>query len=130
MIETKELYVGTTERKNEEIKIRGCFGWEYVEDKHYGRSHALHILLKRDTDIENYNKLASLENEYDDCKKQLKVYSPITDSPENFLLILLFVFPFILYCMFKSDQKKEIAENNAKLHKEMNSILEEAKSLL
>lgn len=134
MIETKELYVGTTDRKNEEIKIRGCFGWEYVEERHHGRSGGLHILLKRDTEMKNYSKLASLENEYDDCKKRIKVYNKIVEEPGDLLILaalfILFIFPLVLYCMYKSNQKKEIAENNAKLHKEMNSILEEAKSLL
>lgn len=130
MIEKKELYVGTTDRKKEEIELRKNFGWTYVEDTYYGRSHALHIVLQRDPMLKKYKELDSLEKQYDNCKKQLKVYSPITDSPENFLLILLFVFPFVLYCMYKSNQKREIEENNSKLNKEMKSIVNEAQALL
>ena len=75
-----------------------------------------------------------MENKYDNCKKRIKVYNKIVEEPGDLLILvalfILFVFPLVLYCMYKSNRKKEIAENNAKLHKEMNSILEEAKSLL
>lgn len=134
MIETKEIYVGTTDCKNEEIKIRGCFGWKFVEDRNHGRSGGLHILLKRDTEMKNYQRIANLELEYNKCKKGIKVYNKIVEEPEDLLVVvalfLLLVFPLVLYCVYKSNQKKEIAHNNAKLHKEMNFILEEAKSLL
>ena len=134
MIETKEPYVGTLVRKNEEIEIRRNFGWKYVEERHHGRSGGLHILLSRDTEMKNYSKLASLENAYDDRKKRIKVYNKIVEEPEDLLILvalfILFIFPLVLYCMYKSNQKREIEENNSKLHKEMNSILEEAKSLL
>lgn len=128
--ETKEIYVGTVQRKAEEIELRKNFGWRYVRDESYGRSAALHIVLERDKEMKNYSSIASLENNYDNLKKQLKKYYPITDSPEMFLLILIFVFPFVIYCLYKSGQKKEIAENNAKLHKQMDEILKQAKELL
>lgn len=134
MIEKKELYVGSTDRKNEEIELRKNFGWTYVEDTHYGRTHALHIVLQRDPMMKKYKELASLENKYDNCKKRIKVYNKIVEEPGDLLILaalfILFIFPLVLYCMYKSSQKKEIAENNAKLNKEMKSILEEAKSLL
>ena len=71
-------------------------------------------------DIDMTSKLAALENKYDSLKKQMKYYSPITDSPEMFLLILVFIFPFVIYCVYKSNQKKAIAENNANVQKQMN----------
>ena len=128
-IETKELYVGTYQKKQSEIKIRGYFGWEYVEDKHYGRSGTLHIVLKRDKDLTNYKKLDELEKRYDNYKKQIKTYSPISDSPEMFLLILLLIFPFVIYCVYKHNQKIEIRNNNGRLIREMNEIIKEAKTI-
>ena len=133
MIETKEIYVGTVDRKNEEVKLRGCFGWEFVEDRHHGRS-GLHILLKRDTEMKNYKKLVALEEEHTKCKSQIRTYKPIIDEPEDFLvlflLFILAIFPLVIYCVYKSNQKKEIAHNNAKLIKRMHEIINEAKVLL
>ncbi len=128
-IEEKDIYVGTTQRKEEEIKVRQVFGWKYIKDEHHGRTHALHIVLKRNRDIPNYSRLTYLEREYDECKKQLRTYFPITDSPEMFLLILLLIFPFVIYCVYKSNQKKEIKENNERLHQKMDRILEMARTL-
>jgi hypothetical protein len=129
-IETKEVYVGTVDKKTEEIRLRKNFGWSYVEDKHHGRSGGLHILLQRDKDMKNYGQVAALENKYDALKKQMKYYSPITDSPEMFLLILVFIFPFVIYCVYKSNQKKAVAENNANVRKQMNEVLNQAQALL
>lgn len=127
--ESKEIYVGTVDKKAKEIELRKNFGWTYVEDKHHGRSGGLHILLQRDRDMKNCAQLAALENKYDSLKKQMKYYSPITDSPEMFLLILVFIFPFVIYCVYKSNQKKAIAENNANVQKQMNEVLNQARLL-
>lgn len=127
--ESKEIYVGTVDKKAKEIELRKNFGWSYVEDKHHGRSGGLHILLQRDKDMKNYGQLATLENKYDSLQKQMKYYSPITDSPEMFLLILVFIFPFVIYCVYKSNQKKSVAENNANVQKQMNEVLNQARLL-
>lgn len=129
-LETKEIYVGNNEKKKEEILLRQLFGWKYVKDSIWGRSHMLHIILERDKDMKNYLQLDKLEKQYDKCKGELKTYYPITDSPEMFLLILLFIFPFVIYCLYKSGQKQRIAENNAELQKKMTEILRQAKELL
>ena len=129
-LERKEIYVGTVDRKNKEIALRRDFGWSYVEDTHRGRSHVLHIVLSRNKDMKNYSLIAKLEEKHDKLQEQIKTYFPITDSPEMFLLILLLIFPFVLYCVYKSNQKKEIASNNAKLMNEMKKIRDEARVLL
>ena len=129
-LERKEVYVGTVDRKNNEIALRRDFGWSYVEDTHWGRSHALYIVLSRNKDMKNYSSIAKLEEKHDKLQKQIKTYSPITDSPEMFLLILLLIFPFVLYCVYKSNQKKEIASNNDKLMSEMKKTRDEARALL
>lgn len=133
MIEKKEIYVGTTDRKNEEIELRKNFGWTYVEDTHHGRTHALHIVLQRDPMMKKYKELDSLEKQYDNCKKQLKVYHKIVEEPEDLILLvalfLLLIFPLVLYCLYKSKQKERIAINNAGLNLKMKSIIEEAQKL-
>ena len=73
MIETKELYVGSTDRKNEEIELRKNFGWTYVEDTHHGRTHALHIVLQRDPMMKKYKELDSLEKLILDIEKSFRV---------------------------------------------------------
>ncbi len=128
--ETKEPYVGTVDKKAKEIALRENFGWRYVTDSHHGRSGGLHIILERNTEMKNYTRISSLEQKYDSLKKQLKTYYPITDSPEMFLLILVFIFPFIIYCVYKSNQKQTIKENNEAISKQMDAVVKEAKSLL
>ena len=129
-LERKEVYVGTLARKNEEDSIRSHFCWKYVDDKHVGRSHAWYAIYERNTNILNYEKIAKLDNEYFNLKAQKKVYYPITDSPEMFLLILLFIFPFVLYCIYKSNQKSEIEAHNLKIEKRLKEIIKEADKLL
>ncbi len=133
-LESKEIYVGTVAKKEEEIKLRKNFGWKYVEDRNHGRSGGLHIVLVRVEGMKNYSELVSLENEYDDCKKKLKTYNKIVEEPEDllfiFALFIMLIFPLVIYCAFKSNQKQKIAENNAKLHKRMDEIVLEAQALL
>ena len=67
------------------------FGWEHTQDSpaRSGRSHYTAHILARDKDMENHRLIETLEKKYFYLKSQIKTYSPITDSPENFLLILL-----------------------------------------
>ena len=131
--EEKEMYVGTLEKKDKEIKLRKRFGWVYVKDTHHGRSGSLHIVLQRDKDMKHYGELASLEKEYDECKSHMKYYKKVVDEPEDLiiviLLFLLFIFPLIIYLAFKNNQKHSIAEHNAKLESRMKAILLEADAL-
>ena len=128
-LETKQV-PADYQKKTDEIELRRAFGWRYVDDTHRGRTHSLFLILERDTEIKHYEELNKLEQRYDSLGKQYRTYFPITDSPEMFLLILLFLFPFVLYCIFKSNQKKRIAENNVRIKKEQADIVQEAKALL
>ena len=128
-LETKEPYVGTTTRKEEEIALRKNFGWSYIKDKHVSRG-GLHIVLQRDRDMKNYKEISYCEEKYDSLKSQKKTYFPITDSPEMFLLILVFIFPFVLYCVFKSNQKQRYKEINESLQRQMDECVAKAKALL
>jgi hypothetical protein len=78
--------------------------------------------LARDKDMKNHSLPAALENNYFQLKSQLRTYSPITDSPEMFHLILPLVFQFIIYHVYKGNQKRNIQENNAQLHQQMSKV--------
>jgi len=108
------------------------FGWEHTQDSpaRSGRSHYTAHILARDKDMENHRLIEALEKKYFLLKSQIRTYSPITDSPENFLLILLLIFPFVFYCVYKGQQKRKIKENNDHIQFEMLKILEEVKPLL
>jgi len=80
--------------------------------------------------MKNHSLLAALENNYFQLNSQLRTYSPITDSPEMFHLILPLVFPFIIYCVYKGNQKRNIQENNAQLHQQMSKVIKEDESLI
>ena len=108
------------------------FGWEHTQDSpaRSGRSHYTAHILARDKDVENHRLIETLEKKYFYLKSQIKTYSPITDSPENFLLILLFIFPFVIYCVYKGNQKRKIQENNERLEEQMEQVLIEVKPLI
>ena len=82
----------------------------------------------------NYRLIKALDDKYFALKAQKKVYEPIYDEPINFLvmflLLILFVIPLVIYLLFKGNQKARIQEHNAKLDREMEDILKEARSLL
>jgi hypothetical protein len=108
------------------------FGWKHTEDNSVrsGRHHYTHHVLARDKDMENHDRIANLETKYFQLKLELRTYSPITDSPEMFLLILLLVFPFVIYLVYKGNQKRSIEENNMKIHQQMDEVLKEVEPLI
>ena len=129
-IEKKSVYVGLASKKYSVIQNYETFGWKYVGDTHHGRSHALHAEFERDFEIKNRNRLLELERRYEQCSGKIKVYTPITETPEGFLWIFVFIFPFFIWLAYKRNQKKTILANNQKVFKEREDILKEAKTLL
>ena len=133
-IETREVVLAWGEKgeRERDLKVYESFGWKYTQDVHRGRSS--YNLLARDMDMPNYRLIKALDDKYFALKAQKKVYTPIYDEPINFLvmflLLILFVFPLVIYLLFKSSQKEKIQEHNAKLEREMEDILKEARSLL
>ena len=127
-IEKKSLYVGDLEREKSEVALRQEFGWTFVGDHSPGRS-GLHADFERDKDMPNYARLAELEKEFDNAQASRKYYSPIYDNPEMFLLILIFIFPFVLYCIYKSNQKQEYAEINKQCEARKKAALDAARQI-
>ena len=133
-IETKEVHLGWEKdsERAKNLKVYESFGWKYTQDAHRGRT--TYNILARDMDMPNYILIKALDDKYFALKAQKKVYKPVYGEPENFLLmfvlLLLFVFPLIIYLLFKSSQKAKIQEHNAKLDREMNQVLNEARALL
>lgn len=128
-IETKELGTGAWVNKDAQVALMAKFGWEHTQDVSHGRGGS-GAIYARDTEMPNYRLIAALEDKYFMLEKKKKHYSPITDSPENFLLILLLVVPFVLYLIFKIRQKKRIAKHNASIEAQQNEILKEVATLL
>ena len=135
-MERKEISVRTDDKKQEDIKVCECFGWNLVkiESRRVTRLHSYFAIFERDTEMKHYKELVALEEEHTKCKSQIRTYNPIVDEPEDFLvlflLFILAIFPLVIYCVYKSNQKKEIAHNNAKSIKRMHEIINEAKALL
>ena len=133
-IETKEVHLGWEKdgERARNLKVYESFGWKYTQDAHRGRT--TYNILARDMDMPNYRLIKALDDKYFALKAQKKVYTPIYDEPLNFLimflLLLLFVFPLIIYLVFKGSQKARINEHNTKLDRQMNQVLNEARALL
>lgn len=125
-IERKDFYYSGLKEKEEIIEVRQAFGWTYVGDYHRSRG-CPEVKFERDTEMLNYKRLKWFEDKYDDAKSKIRHYFPITDSPEMFLLILLFIFPFVIYCVYKKNQKAEIAKDNAHYEQIMNECLQKAR---
>ena len=128
-IETKEQHYFDEKAKNRQIALMAKFGWQYTQDVKRSRgSH--YAVFARDKDMPNYRLIAALDDKYFSLERRKKTYSPITDSPENFLLILLLVIPFLLYLAYKTAQKKRIRSHNAAIESQQEAILKEVATLL
>ena len=133
-IETREVRLGWSEKGERErnLKVYESFGWKYTQDVRRGKSS--YDLLARDMDMPNYRLIKALDDKYFALKEQKKYYQPIYDDPLNFLmmfaLLILFVFPLVIYLVFKSRQKARIQEHNANLEIQMEECLKEARALL
>lgn len=127
-LETKDLYYGSADKKTEQIALMKKFGWEYTEDRRYGRS-GYHAVYARDKDMPNYRLVAALEEKYFRLDGQKKYYQP-ADPWICILLFVLFIIPLVFYLWFKSDQKQKYADFNAGLERQKNEILKEVSTLV
>ena len=133
-IETREVILGWDDKGERErnLKIYESFGWKYTQDVR--RAKSSYIFLVRDMDMPNYRLIKALDDKYFALKKQMKYYEPIYDDPLNFfgmfLMLLFFVFPLVIYLVFKSRQKARIQEHNDDLERQMEECLKEARALL
>ena len=133
-IETREVILGWDDKGERErnLKVYESFGWKYTQDVRRAKSSC--NLLARDMDMPNYRLIKALDDKYFALKEQKKYYKPIYDDPLNFfgmfLMLLFFVFPLVIYLVFKSRQKARIQEHNADLERQMEECLKEARALL
>ncbi len=121
-IETKEVIDSSDSLK---------FGWKLMETKrvHHGPHHSTRYVLSRDKQMPNYEKISSLERQYASLKGQLKTYEPM-DPLIGIATFVLLVIPFIIYVLFKRNQKKDIEEHNINIRRRMSAVLKEVQPLL
>ena len=121
-IETKEVIDSSDSLK---------FGWKLMETKrvHHGPHHSTRYVLSRDKQMPNYEKISSLERRYASLKSQLKTCEPM-DPLVGVVTFILLIIPFIIYALFKSNQKKEFEEHNTNIRRQMSAVLKEVQPLL
>ena len=126
-IETREVHWWSPEEQKTLTEELKAFGWQYTQDTQHGRS--LYHIFARDMDMPNYKLIKALDDKYFSLKKQLKVYNK-PDFSTYLLLFVLFIIPWVLFFTFKMMQKQAIADYNADIRKQMDSVVAEAKPLL
>ena len=110
-----------------------AFGWQKTEvrtERKTGRGSYTrnYQILARDTAMPNYLDLKKYENDYEFAKRGLKSYASI-DGLTLFLLLLLFIFPGLLYYLYKSNQKTNIENNNNECRLKMKQAVNAAKNI-
>lgn len=115
-----------TKAVRNDVKEYEKFGWKCNEEKRAGhaRHHYREYILVRDKDIPNYDQISSLERKYFSAKSQLQTYEPM-DPIYGVVTFLCFIIPFVVYAVFKNNQKKKVEAHNAAVHKRMDGVLVE-----
>lgn len=124
MVEEKEVYGDITPYLNFGWKDTGRTNWHRS-----GRSTTTYKIIARDTQRENYNILKSLENQYFLINNRKKYYESMEFGTVA-LLLLLFIFPGIIYIVYKRKQKEKYDDINYQCNKEQTEIIEKARKLL
>ncbi len=119
MIETKE---GTLE----EMEVLKYFGWQATRsEKRGGRIKHTYVIYARETNIANYADLVKYEIAYDKAKSEIKE-EPIIEYSTFLLLLVLFIFPGVLYMVNMKRSIKNVRENNLECTKRMDIALNNA----
>ena len=103
--------------KDEESKIK-------IGNKIYSEVNTI-IYLKRDSNMKNYDKLVSLQNEYFSLIQKAKEKPKKMNKLVFFILLLLGIIPGIIYAI--SFKKKKTKKEDYK--DRLNEIIDEAKEL-
>ncbi len=103
--------------KDEESKIK-------IGNKIYSEVNTI-IYLKRDSNMKNYDKLVSLQNEYFSLIQKSKEKPKKMNKLVFFILLLLGIIPGIIYAI--SFKKKKTKKEDYK--ERLNEIIDEAKEL-
>ena len=107
-----------------------AFGWQFTEEKSHTSMRWTHYeyIYARNKNMPNYTKLISLENKYEQLKRNLRTYEPL-DGLNLFICFLVLIIPGIVYLTYKMVQKSNIEKHNEPIREQMNKILNEAKKL-
>lgn len=110
--------------------VLGAFGWK-GEDKRIivsPSSSNTQITFVRDRDMPNYEKLASLQNDYESVEKS-RENEPEYDPTILVVAFLIVVIPGLIYILYKQIQRKKVKERNESREKIMQDILNQAQPL-
>ena len=127
MVETKEVELYRTEY----IKALYYFGWKKIKEisKPSGRQNHKFAVFERDTSINNYEALKSLESEYSKALYNKKTYNPI-NIKAALISLCFFIIPGLVYIIFKNLQKSKIKKHNNECEDIMTNAINKAKELI
>ena len=130
MIETQEIALHGRPGTHEHIQNLTAFGWQptQVSSRRSGRSSYSVQIMARETTMPHYNDYRRLEEVYTAARYRLKTYEPM-EASKVLLLLLIFIFPGVIYISYKSKQKADIKAHNEKCYEEMNKAIELAKQI-
>ena len=142
MIETKEVRLEGSlsgdkyfqqlyQKSRKYVEDLKSFGWQPTQtvERHESRSYHHYQILARETTMKNYSELVRLESLFENAKSSIKSYQKAEFSTV-LLLLLIFIFPGIIYLAYKSNQKQKIYEHNQNCQNTIKKSLEQAKALL
>ena len=126
MIETKEVRL-SDKQYIEDLKV---FGWQATQEssRRSGRSTYHYQIMARETTMPHYNDLRRCEIDYESAKDDLKLYDSM-EASTVLLLLLLFIFPGIIYIVYKSNQKSNINAHNSNCREKMRRAMNDARNI-
>ncbi len=126
MIEKKKVYL-----KNNYGYICDLlhFGWMDIEigKEKVGNKKLKYHILSRDTEIPNYSDLCSLEEEYENVKKELFPYPKFNGF--TIFIVCCLIFPFFIYYFYMQSEIKAVDTKNEEFYLKMREILNKADEL-
>lgn len=105
----------------QEVSEYESFGWELLS------INGSQVSLTRETQNDVYADLVKFQAEYESLKDELihvpqnHDYQPAS-ATTAFILLLLGVFPGVLYIVYKNGEKQKVAQTNAELEAKRNEI--------
>ena len=94
-----------------------------------GRQNHIFTVFERDTSINKYEALKSLETEYSKSLYNKKTYNSI-NIKTALISLCFFIIPGLVYIIFKNIQKSKIKKHNNECEEKMNNIINKAKELI
>jgi len=150
MKETKSIQIHPSE-ENFQIDLWGKFGWEVKSSQEiFNRdsrdlgdkvetvtTNYVKLVFSRETTMPNYQKIKSLENEYDQKANRLQVLKndePTVNIIITVVLLFIYIIPGVIYLVVKSNKKKkykeEVIPQIITLQNDLERILNESQRLV